>query len=160
MWWAQPAVLSLLISGGLAVANPHGPVSAAPATTTLQATLTSSSTVQAKSPAPSNCRKLSTDSDWPTDDVWKSELPGIEKVEPNQKAKHPDWNYDAKTVQHVQKAVKFAAKHNVRLTIINTGHDFMNRYGTSHDLLEMHHFRYSSFITFTALRIVSSFLSC
>jgi hypothetical protein len=108
MWWTQPWLL-LALTGSSAAVEP------AP-------TLSPSATVQMKSPAPSGCKKLSTDSDWPADQVWKAELTGIEPREPNQKLKHPDWTYEAKTVEHVQKAVRFAAKHNVRLSIFNTGH--------------------------------------
>jgi hypothetical protein len=118
MWWTHPVVLTLLVLSKVAVAD--SPDS--------QPTVTPSATVQARSPAPSNCKKLSIDSDWPADDVWKSELPGVEPREPNQMLKHPDWTYEVSTVEQVQKAVHFAAKYNVRLSIFNTGHDFMNRY--------------------------------
>jgi hypothetical protein len=118
MWVTRPIILSifLLLSSPIA-ANSHG----------YGTTAVPSATMKVKSPAPSNCKKLSTDSDWPANDVWKSELPGVLPIEPNKRLKHPDWVYKINTVEQVQKAVRFAATHNVRLTIINTGHDFMNR---------------------------------
>jgi hypothetical protein len=79
-----------------------------------------------KLPAPSNCRKLPIDADWPSEEVWKSELKGADPVM-QQKLKHPNYIYEATRVEHVQNAVKFAAKHNVRLSIINSGHDFLGR---------------------------------
>jgi hypothetical protein len=78
-------------------------------------------------PAPTNCRKISTDSDWPTVETWQTELKGIEVLMPIKKQKHPDYIYEATTVENVQSAVNFAVKHNVRLTIINSGHDFLGR---------------------------------
>ncbi|KAF2395824.1 FAD-binding domain-containing protein [Trichodelitschia bisporula] len=76
--------------------------------------------------APAGCRVLATDADWPAPDVWKAELKGTEPIESGVK-KHPNFIYEASRVEHVQRAVRFAAKHNVRLSIINSGHDFMGR---------------------------------
>jgi hypothetical protein len=79
-------------------------------------------------PAPANCRKVSTDSDWPDREVWQKELDGVEVLMPiSKKQKHPDYIFQANKVQGVQRAVNFAAKHNVRLSIINSGHDFLGR---------------------------------
>jgi hypothetical protein len=78
-------------------------------------------------PAPSNCKRLPIDSDWPSVEVLNAELPGWEPWMPNQKLKHPDYIYDVKTVASVQKAVRFAAKYNIRISIINSGHDFLGR---------------------------------
>jgi hypothetical protein len=80
-----------------------------------------------KLPAPAGCKKLSTDADWPSVDVLKEELPGWEAPMPDGKMKHPDYVYEAKSVASVRRAVKFAAKHNIRLSILNTGHDFLGR---------------------------------
>jgi hypothetical protein len=81
-----------------------------------------------KLPAPPNCRKLPIDADWPSEEIWKSELKGAEPLmEQKQKIKHPNYIYEASTVVHVQNAVNFAAEHNVRLSIINSGHDFLGR---------------------------------
>jgi hypothetical protein len=78
-------------------------------------------------PAPANCRKISTDSDWPAPEVWEAELKGVETVMPMKNQKHPDYVYEAARVESVQRAVNFAVKHNVRLSIINSGHDFLGR---------------------------------
>jgi hypothetical protein len=80
-----------------------------------------------KLPAPAGCKKLSTDADWPSTDVINAELPGWEASMPDGKLKHPDYIYEAKSVASVQRAVRFAAKHNVRLSVINSGHDFLGR---------------------------------
>jgi hypothetical protein len=119
MWWTQSVVVALM----LCFSNHPNAASIG-----ADPTLSPSATLSTRNPAPSNCKKLSIDSDWPFDDVWKFELPGVEAREPNQMLKHPDWTYEVKTVEQVQQAVRFAAKHNVRLSIFNTGHDFMNRF--------------------------------
>jgi hypothetical protein len=79
--------------------------------------------------ADSNCRALPKDPEWPSTSTWKAALEGVEErgmQMPN--ATSPDYAYPAKTVEQVQKAVKFAADNNVRLTILNSGHDFIGRY--------------------------------
>ena len=81
----------------------------------------------AKLPAPPGCKKLPTDADWPTNGVLDEELKGWEPRLRNQTLKHPDWIYEVKTVASVQRAVKFASKHNVRISILNSGHDFLGR---------------------------------
>jgi hypothetical protein len=78
-------------------------------------------------PAPLGCKKLPTDADWPSADVVQEELPGWEAPMPDGKMKHPDYIYEAKSVNSVRRAVKFASKHNIRLSIINSGHDFLGR---------------------------------
>lgn len=78
--------------------------------------------------APEGCKKLSVDADWPTKDILDAELPGWEPRMAGQKAQHPDWTYQVKSVSSVQRAVQFAAKHNVRISILNSGHDFLGRY--------------------------------
>ncbi|KAI5856026.1 hypothetical protein BZA05DRAFT_434459 [Tricharina praecox] len=76
--------------------------------------------------APSDCKAISTDSTWPTVSVWTAALPGIE-------AKHvedvgrPDYFYTATNATGVQAAVKFAAANNLRLVVVNSGHDFLGR---------------------------------
>ncbi|KAF2422409.1 FAD-binding domain-containing protein [Tothia fuscella] len=83
--------------------------------------------IASKLPAPAGCKKLSTDADWPSVEVVNADLPGWEPSMPDGKMKHPDYVYEAKTVASVQRAVRFAAKHNLRLSIFNTGHDFLGR---------------------------------
>jgi hypothetical protein len=82
-----------------------------------------------KLPAPDGCKKLKTDSDWPAKEVWDAELPGWEPTakDANPDFMHPDVVYIAKTRDRVIRAVKFTAKHNVRLSIVNSGHDFLAR---------------------------------
>jgi hypothetical protein len=80
-----------------------------------------------KLPAPAGCKKLPSDADWPSNEVLNAELKGWEPRVANQSLKHPDWIYEVKTVANVQRAVKFAAKHNVRISILNSGHDFLGR---------------------------------
>jgi hypothetical protein len=80
-----------------------------------------------KLPAPVGCKKLPIDADWPSPDVVKEELPGAEEPMPDGVKKHPNYIYEVRTVASVQRAVRFVAKHNVRLSIINSGHDFLGR---------------------------------
>jgi hypothetical protein len=78
-------------------------------------------------PAPSNCKKLPIDSDWPSEETWKTELQGSTKRGPQKKWTTPDYTYLGNTVAKIQTAVKFAAKHSVRLSILSSGHDFIGR---------------------------------
>jgi hypothetical protein len=80
--------------------------------------------------APPGCKLLASDKQWPADDVWKKAFPGVFKKLKGTEA--PDWMVQAKSVEDVQKAVNFAREHNVRLTIISTGHDFGGRLVASH----------------------------
>ena len=77
--------------------------------------------------APSNCKKLPIDSDWPSEKTWETELPGSTKRGAQKKWTSPDYTYVGNTVAKVQAAVKFAAKHSVRLSILSSGHDFIGR---------------------------------
>jgi hypothetical protein len=87
---------------------------------------TSAGTVQNQA-APAGCKKLPTDADWPSPEVFNQELPGWEAPMPDGNKKHPNYVYEVKTVASAQRAVKFAAKYNLRLSIINSGHDFLGR---------------------------------
>ena len=85
--------------------------------------LSSNSTI-----APIGCRKLSTDSDWPAPGVWKAAIPGV--IHTNGSDAHgplPNYRIRVQDTCDVQAAVKFATKHNVRLTVITTGHDQLGR---------------------------------
>jgi len=82
-----------------------------------------------KTTTPKGCRRLATDTDWPAADVWTKTFPGIL---PRQAAKagapvRPDYRLRAKSAADVEKAVKFAADNNLRLTVITTGHDYLGR---------------------------------
>jgi hypothetical protein len=78
-------------------------------------------------PAPEGCRKLPTDADWPTQDVVNTELKGWEAPMVDAGEKHPNWMYEVKTVASAQRAVNFARKQNVRISVLNSGHDFLGR---------------------------------
>lgn len=77
------------------------------------------------SEAPPGCKLLLSDKGWPEDSVWRSTFPGIFRKLKGTEA--PDYMVQAKSVADVQKVVNFAREHNVRLTIITTGHDFGGR---------------------------------
>ncbi len=78
--------------------------------------------------APLGCKKLPKDADWPAEAVWQAELPGVMARGPQiANATLPDYSYQARTVEQVQKAVKFVAENNIRLSILNSGHDFIGR---------------------------------
>lgn len=70
--------------------------------------------------APAGCKYLASDKGWPADHVWKTNFPGVFKKLKGSVG--PDWMVQAKNVADVQKVVNFAREHNVRLTIITTGH--------------------------------------
>lgn len=77
---------------------------------------------------PPGCRKLNTDIDWPPREVWEEFLPGVIPT-PGSDAYGPlpDYRLQVKTVSDVQNAVRFATKHNIRLTVLTTGHDQLAR---------------------------------
>ncbi|TID27798.1 Low-affinity potassium transport protein [Venturia nashicola] len=74
------------------------------------------------------CKVTATDTAWPKEDVWKNAIPNV-AVRGNLKAgvTAPDYKVMAANSQEVMQAVKFAAEHNVRLSILNSGHDFLGR---------------------------------
>jgi hypothetical protein len=75
-----------------------------------------------------SCKTIPGDKEWPADAVWTAEIPGVTKSRPQfKKITRPDWVLNAKGPDDVQAAVKFAAKHNVRVSIVNSGHDFVGR---------------------------------
>jgi len=78
---------------------------------------------------PAGCRSLAGDSSWPAPDVWTKELPGVVPRGPanNKNQKHPDYRLSVKNAKDVQNALAFATKYNVRVSIINSGHDYMGR---------------------------------
>ena len=71
--------------------------------------------------APKGCLKLSKDADWPSSEVWKTQLPGV--IPRDAKSKEgPDYRFRPKSVVEVQKAVKFAKDNDIRLSIVASGH--------------------------------------
>lgn len=94
-------------------------------------TLLSIHVVLAASQANSACKLLPGDAKWPAIDVWKSALPGVVALEKSQEEglpRRPDYQLVATTIEQVQAAVKFTSEHNIRLTILNSGVDFLGRY--------------------------------
>lgn len=83
---------------------------------------------QTSQKAASACRILAEEPTFPKAEVWKAELPNAVARGPQKKLLHPDYRLNAKTVDEVVSAVKFAAKHNVRLSAIHSGHDGLGRY--------------------------------
>jgi hypothetical protein len=77
--------------------------------------------------APAGCRKLSTDSDWPTAEQWKAALPEVVPFKNRGTGFHPDYTLRARSAKDVQQAVTFCKQNNIRLTIINSGHDWLGR---------------------------------
>jgi hypothetical protein len=77
---------------------------------------------------PPGCRALKSDESFPPRDVWAKLLPGAEPTLPQSNGlKHPDYRFSIRSAADVEKAVAFATSHNLRITIINTGHDYMAR---------------------------------
>jgi FAD binding domain len=77
---------------------------------------------------PPGCRALKSDEGFPTSDAWAKALPGVEPMLPQSNGmRHPDYRLVARSAADVERAVAFAASHNVRISIINTGHDYMAR---------------------------------
>jgi hypothetical protein len=77
--------------------------------------------------ASEDCKVLPGDTNWPSVDTWKESLKGIQARDKEAAPGSPDYRFNANTVEKVQAAVKFVARHNVRLSILNSGHDFVGR---------------------------------
>lgn len=91
-----------------------------------------SATVSTPVPAPTGstpegCKVLSSDSNWPAPEEWTSALAGVTPREANAEVTRPDYHLSAEDVASVQAAVNFTAENNIRLTIVNSGHDFLGR---------------------------------
>src|ERR1700761_4072121 len=79
-------------------------------------------------PTPKGCKVLQFDESFPAPEVWEAAMPNIASAKTNGRTvTRPDYRLTAKSVSDVEKAVQFAAKYNVRLTIITTGHDYLAR---------------------------------
>jgi hypothetical protein len=78
---------------------------------------------------PVGCKVIRGDKDWPAQALWTQELPGtVETVRKSGNTSSTDYTYVARNYSHVAAAVKFASKYNLRLSVINSGHDFLGRY--------------------------------
>lgn len=85
---------------------------------------------------PAGCRKLNTDTDWPTQAQWEAALPGV--VATNGSDEHsplPDYRLQANSVEDVQKSVRLAKENNSRLSVLTTGHDQLQRSDAGSGLL-------------------------
>ncbi|KAI5855468.1 hypothetical protein BZA05DRAFT_370419 [Tricharina praecox] len=87
----------------------------------------SSSPTSPATSAPTGCCLLHTDADFPTPAEWASALPGVQPPTPFGTHARPDYVLRATCVAQVQSAVRFAAARNIRLSVLNSGHDFLGR---------------------------------
>jgi hypothetical protein len=71
----------------------------------------------------SQCKLASADAAWPKAPAWSSALPNVKAST----SKGPNYKVAVSKVKDVQDAVNFAAKNNIRFSIMNSGHDFMKR---------------------------------
>jgi FAD/FMN-containing dehydrogenase len=102
--------LSTLFLATLAFANPEDPP------------------VVPKTKTPVGCRAMITDETYPSPEVWKKELPTSEMRNVDLEGDgHTEYKIRPSTYQEVVEAVKFSSKHNLRLSIMNSGHDFVGR---------------------------------
>jgi len=74
--------------------------------------------------APPGCKLINTDKGYPTHDEFKATFPNIWTKEGMNR---PDYHLPVQNVAQLQNAVQFATKHNIRLSILNSGHDFLGR---------------------------------
>ncbi|KAF2668213.1 FAD-binding domain-containing protein [Microthyrium microscopicum] len=81
------------------------------------------------------CKTTVGDNNWPTYDVWQAEIPGVMPLFVIGRDAHPNYFLAAQTPSDVQAAVKFAAKHNIRLSIISSGLDYLGRNNAPNGLL-------------------------
>lgn len=73
---------------------------------------------------PNACKILDSDWAWPATSLWQRAMPEVEKVAVKGEKKRPNMRLNATSVDGVLAAVKFAASNNIRLSILNSGHDF------------------------------------
>jgi FAD binding domain/Berberine and berberine like len=99
---------------------------------------------------PVECKVISGDSAWPAPETWKQELPGVKEQKPGIGMKHPNYRFDVNSAGQVIAAIKFAKKYNVRLSILNSGHDFHGRNDAPTGLALV-------LTAFKGIRILSSF---
>lgn len=82
------------------------------------------------------CRKLPKDPDWPSPEIWDAALPGVIPIQQNATTGPlPNYRFRAQSAEDVQAAVRFATEHNVRLSVITTGHDQLGRSDAGSGLL-------------------------
>jgi hypothetical protein len=84
---------------------------------------------------PGECKVIPGDSSWPAPAIWAQELPGAKEQKRSKGVEHANYRFDVASVNQVIAAVKFAKRHNVRLSILNSGHDFHGRNDAPNGLL-------------------------
>jgi FAD/FMN-containing dehydrogenase len=87
--------------------------------------------------ATAGCRKLSSDSDWPTKAQWEAALPGVipKKASLLGGSTEPDYRYRVKDAEGVQRAIKFAKENNIRVSVVASGHELLGRSSAASGLL-------------------------
>lgn len=109
----------------------HGTPTTSVRPTTQPTSVKPSVTVPAPSPtgaAPTGCKVIAGDAGFPNAAAFSAALPGVVALPKTPDAPRPEYQYTVKTYADVQAAVKFAAKYNIRLSVLNSGHDFLGRY--------------------------------
>ncbi|KAF2429945.1 FAD-binding domain-containing protein [Tothia fuscella] len=74
-----------------------------------------------------SCLTVSGDAAWPAKSEWQKAMPEIETQKPKESWTQPPYRLDATTVAEVIAAINFTRQHNIRLSILNSGHDFVGR---------------------------------
>ncbi|KAK3082323.1 hypothetical protein LTS18_004235 [Coniosporium uncinatum] len=114
----------------LIAGSPHGPKESSPSASPPVAPSPQAPVSNVTTSAPRGCKALHTDREWHSADLWTKFLPSVaqrvlDPSDPN--IIHPDYRVVAPDVEAVQAAVNFARDNNVRLTITNSGHDYLGR---------------------------------
>jgi len=109
---------------------PHGPEESSPSASPPVAPSPQAPVTNTTTSAPRGCKVLHTDREWPSAEVWAKFLPSaaqrvFDPSDPN--IVHPDYRVVASNIEAVEAAVNFARDNNVRLTITNSGHDYLGR---------------------------------
>jgi FAD binding domain-containing protein/berberine-like enzyme len=76
---------------------------------------------------PVECKVISGDPVWPAPAIWSQELPGVKEQKSSQRTKHANYRFDINSIDQVVAAINFTKKYKVRLSILNSGHDFHGR---------------------------------
>src|ERR1700761_116141 len=90
-------------------------------------TAISSGTILQLNSTGASCKTVFGDASWPVKSVWKKAMPKIEPYKARGTWKQPSYRLDATTVGEVIAAVNFTREHNIRLSILASGHDFIGR---------------------------------
>jgi hypothetical protein len=71
------------------------------------------------------CKTFKTDSNFPSQAEWMAVSSSMKTSEGPGR---PDYHFTALSSADVVASMKFVAKHNLRISILNSGHDFLGRY--------------------------------